>query len=129
MTGRPVVGQATVHPSTEAAQSIVRNQRGDSGWLSNANRAVEWRGAADELGDISKGLRIEADALRKQISELPAAFTAAPVRDAVASAAAKTVNPTEETVMKAVSKALQRAGDDPVAIAEVRKLGVKSDYG
>jgi hypothetical protein len=94
-----------------------------------AARVAQASSAADELGGVASKARTEADALRAQISALPSSFTAAPVRDAVAAAAARTVNPAEETVMNAVSKALQRAGDDPVAIAEVRKLGVNQIIG
>ncbi len=85
--------------------------------------------AADEVGVIAQGLRSEADVLRQQISELPSAFTAAPVRAAVDSMAATTVNPATDAVMSAVSKALKIAGDDPVKIAEVRKLGVNQLIG
>jgi hypothetical protein len=80
-------------------------------------------------GGVASSTRTEADALRAQISALPSAFTAAPIRDVVAARAARSVNPSEETVMNAVLKALQRAGDDPVAIAEVRRLGVNQIMG
>lgn len=116
---------------------MIATQKGDE-LLPFANRGTqgeytarvgEYSGAANELGNVASGLRAEADALRKKISELPSTFTAAPVREAVAAAAARTVNPAEEAVMNAVGRALQRAGDDPVAIAEVRKLGVNQIMG
>lgn len=127
--GQAATGQATVHPTTEAAQSMVRNQQGAPGWISNADRAVEWGGAGREMATVAKGLRTEADALRQQISELPSVFTAAPVRDAVGAIAASTVNPAKKSVMDAVSNALEVAGDDPAKIAEIRKLGVNQLIG
>lgn len=94
-----------------------------------AARVGENQAAAAEAGAAAATARTEADALRAQISSLPSSFTAAPVREAVAARMASTVNPAEESVMSAVQKALQRAGDDPVAIAEVRRLGVNQLVG
>lgn len=127
--GAPMTGQATVHPTTEAAQSMVRNQQGAPGWISNADRAGEWQGASKEFQALAKELRAEAGLLRKKISELPSAFTAAPVRNAVDSMASSTVNPAQKQVLGAVSDALKVAGDDPVKIAEVRRLGVNQLIG
>lgn len=96
-----------------------------------ADVAAAERKVAEAYGEsvALSSARAEADALRAQISALPSAFTAAPVRNAVAARAASTVNPSEEAVMNAVMKALERAGDDPVAIAEVRRLGVNQIVG
>ncbi len=79
--------------------------------------------AASQAGDIASGFRTEADALRRQISELPSTFTAAPIRDAVESMA-QGINGTKRTVASRIAEELRIAGDDPVKIAEVRRLGV-----
>ena len=95
----------------------------------NVGPEAQFAGAADELGNVASGLRSEADILRQQISELPSAFTAAPVRDAVSGMAATTVNPAKRSVLEAVAKELALAGDDPVKIADIRKLGVNQLIG
>lgn len=89
----------------------------------NVGPQAQFSEAANELGGIASGLRTEADALRQQISELPSAFTAAPVRDAV-EAMAQGINGTKRTVASRIAEELRIAGDDPVKIAEVRRLGV-----
>lgn len=122
-------GVSGTHPSTEAAQSAVRAAQGKPGFLSQGDRAVEWAGAADEFGGVAKALRSEADILRQQISELPSAFSAAPVRNAVSEMASTTVNPAKRSVLESVGKELALAGDDPVKIADIRKLGVNQLIG
>jgi hypothetical protein len=92
-------------------------------YAANVGPQAQFADAANELGGLSQGLRAEADALRKQISELPSAFTAAPVRDAV-EAMAQGINGTKRTVASRIAEELRIAGDDPVKIAEVRRLGV-----
>ncbi len=77
---------------------------------------------AEAAGDLAKMVRVEADALRAQLSELPAPFTALPVREAVAQLAETTVNPAAKTVLTRLGRSLKIAGDDPVKIAQVRKL-------
>jgi len=84
--------------------------------------------AASQVDDIARGIRAEADALRQQISELPSAFTAAPVRDAVSRQAGE-VGSTRRTVANAVMEELRIAGDDPAKIANIRKLGVNQLIG
>lgn len=135
--GQIVPNAAELPPGAYPRDPMIATQRGDE-LLPFANRGtkgdyaargIEFSAAADELGNLSQGLRSEADILRQQIAGLPSTFTAAPVRDAVAAKAASALTSTEETVMNAVSKALQKAGDDPVKIAEIRRLGVNELIG
>jgi hypothetical protein len=84
--------------------------------------------AAATESETAVMIRAEADALRQQISELPSAFTAAPVRDAVARQAGE-VGSTRRTVANAVMEELRIAGDDPAKIANIRKLGVNQLIG
>ncbi len=81
--------------------------------------------AADELGGMASGLRSEADILRQQISELPSTFTAAPVRNAIASMSTG-LNATKRNVAAKVAEELRIAGDDPVKIAELRAMTINT---
>lgn len=89
------------------------------------NEAVRpgFEAAASELGGIAKETRAAADALRQQASDLPSAFTAQPIRDAVAEMSQK-IGKVNRTVADAVAEELRFAGDDPFKIAELRKLGI-----
>lgn len=98
----------------------------------NVGPQEQMASAADELGGIAAGLRPEADALRQKISELPSTFTAGPVRSAIGSMLASPVvqqNTAKVSILDALSKKLAIAGDDPVAIAELRKVGVNELIG
>ena len=85
----------------------------------------QFSAAADELGGLAQGLRSEADILRRQISELPAAFTAAPVRSAIDSMSTG-LNATKRNVASKVAEELRIAGDDPVKIAELRAMTINT---
>ncbi len=112
--GTPSAAQMSVAPFV---------QRGSQ--ADYAARAAEATGAADELGGIAATARTEADTLRQQISELPSAFTAAPVRDAVGSMAAG-LNATKRNVASKLAEELRIAGDDPVKIAELRAMTINT---
>ena len=129
--GQIVPNAAELPAGAYPRDPMIATQRGDE-LLPFANRGTqgeyaarvgEYSGAANELGGLSQRLRTEADALRRKISELPSAFTAAPVRDAV-DAMAHGINGTKRTVASRIAEELRIAGDDPVKIAEVRRLGV-----
>lgn len=94
-------------------------------YTNNIDRVPELQGAADELGGMASGLRSEADILRQQISELPSTFTAAPVRDAIASMSTG-LNATKRNVAAKVAEELRIAGDDPVKIAELRAMTINT---
>ena len=130
--GGNIAGVSNIHPSTEAAQSSVRNKAGKPGWISNADRSVEWAGAANDFAGIAKQLRSDADALRTQVSALPSAFTTAPILqnlEATLSSRVTQMNPEKTAVLNAVAEKLRIAGDDPVAIAELRKVSVNQLIG
>ena len=91
----------------------------------NVGPQGQFSAAADELGGMASGLRSEADILRQQISELPSTFTAAPVRDAIASMSTG-LNATKRTVASKVAEELRIAGDDPVKIAELRAMTINT---
>lgn len=57
---------------TEAAQSVVRNQEGKPGWISNADRAQEWGAASGDLGIIKAQRQMERDFIDRQIGSLEA---------------------------------------------------------
>mgnify|MGYP003393256920 FL=1 len=91
----------------------------------NVGPKEQFSAAADELGGLAQGLRSEADILRQQISELPAAFTAAPVRSAIDSMSTG-LNATKRNVASKVAEELRIAGDDPVKIAELRAMTINT---
>lgn len=94
----------------------------------DATKGFESAIAENEAAATASGLRSAADKLRDEISALPSVFTAAPVRNSAASVAA-TGMPAERTVMKSVSDELARIGDDPVKLAEFRRVGVNQLIG
>lgn len=94
-------------------------------YAANVGPQGQFSAAADELGGMAPGLRSEADILRQQISELPSTFTAAPVRDAIASMSTG-LNATKRNVAAKVAEELRIAGDDPVKIAELRAMTINT---
>lgn len=96
-----------------------------SRYAPNVGPKEQFSAAADELGGLAQGLRSEADILRQQISELPAAFTAAPVRSAIDSMSTG-LNATKRNVASKVAEELRIAGDDPVKIAELRAMTINT---
>ena len=58
--------------ATEAAQSTVRFQAGKPGWISNADRAQEWKATAADFGIIKNQRQSERDFLQGQIDSLQA---------------------------------------------------------
>lgn len=56
--------------ATEAAQATVRFQRGAPGWLSNASRAVEYKEAAKQFGDVVEQRKAEAAFKQLQLNSL-----------------------------------------------------------
>ena len=91
----------------------------------NVGPQAQFASAADELGGIASSARTEADALRAQISALPSAFTAAPVRQAVESMATG-LNATKRNVASKLAEELRIAGDDPVKLAEIRAMTINT---
>lgn len=57
-------------PQTEAAQSAVRFAEGKPGWISNADRAKEWGGAADDLSQIAGQRRQEGAFKQMQLDSI-----------------------------------------------------------
>ena len=116
---------------TKYSPPYLKSKTGGDAPIDSA-RSLEKLVAANDSEGVAKQLRVEADALRAQISALPAVFTTAPIKQQIAAqlgSKSTQMNAEKTAVLSAVLKKLKIAGDDPAALAELRKMGVNQLIG